>query len=151
MLYYSSSHLNKPCGLSMFIIVRIWHLDKSKEKESVNLVNKEMTGRWKHRRLSDVWSEGGWIVVALLCFLAPLFVLSNCRWNWQESIRHLTSHTCKYNEVPSVATIHRLQWKHHHHHLSLSPSDPAAHLAPEQRNKWSAPAERRLHWETDCG
>lgn len=51
------------------------------------------------------------------------------------------THVCSYNPE-----MWRLQWN-----ISLCVSDPAAHLAKKQRNKWSALAEGRLHWEEDCG
>ena len=96
-----------------------------------------------------------------------------CCYVCRFSARRLLSHHAN-TTVPSVATlIHRLQWEHQHLPLflslslslslclshsssSMSPSplslsDPAAHLAAEQRNKWSASAEGRLHWERDCG
>lgn len=41
---------------------------------------------------------------------------------------------CKDNKVPSGATIHRLQWKHHHH-LSPSPPHPLMQLLIWQRSK----------------
>lgn len=90
------------------------------------------------------------------------------------SVQRLLSHSvqpalalCKYNKVLSTQT-HRLQWKTLSSpsptppppppnpdsllFLCLPPSlsDPAAHLALEQRNKWSASAEGRLHRESDC-